>query len=286
MAQAAVVAAADPARRHAAPRRLRRARRPPATSARRPRREQVGEWQEIYSDEYTEIGTGRATTEDFAGWDSSYDGQPIPLDGHAGVARGDRRADPRAARRAASWRSASAPACCCPGWRPDCEAYWATDFAAPVIAQARARTCGRPGAGRQGRAALPARPRPERAARRVLRHRRRSTPSSSTSPSADYLRRWCRGAHGAARARRRAVRRRRAQPAACCRTLPDGRSSCAPGDGSDGRRRRRRAPCERRPVAPGEGTAASTRTFFARPRGSGRARRLDPHQARARTTTS
>ncbi|HWD01294.1 MAG TPA: amino acid adenylation domain-containing protein, partial [Amycolatopsis sp.] len=37
----------------------------------------VGEWQQVYSDEYTEIPTA-LFTEDFAGWDSSYDGTPIP----------------------------------------------------------------------------------------------------------------------------------------------------------------------------------------------------------------
>ncbi|MBB5857894.1 non-ribosomal peptide synthase/polyketide synthase [Amycolatopsis umgeniensis] len=41
--------------------------------------DQVGEWRQIYSDEYTEIPTA-LFTEDFAGWDSSYDGDPIPLE--------------------------------------------------------------------------------------------------------------------------------------------------------------------------------------------------------------
>ncbi|RSN27514.1 non-ribosomal peptide synthetase [Amycolatopsis sp. WAC 01416] len=41
--------------------------------------DQVGEWRQIYSDEYTEIPTA-LFTEDFAGWDSSYDGAPIPLE--------------------------------------------------------------------------------------------------------------------------------------------------------------------------------------------------------------
>ncbi|MFF7262582.1 amino acid adenylation domain-containing protein [Streptomyces sp. NPDC008159] len=94
-------------------------------------REQIGEWQEIYSAEYTEIGTA-LFTEDFAGWDSSYDGAPIPLD------------------HMREWREATVERIRELGPRrileigvgsglllsrlaPDAEAYWATDFAAPVI---------------------------------------------------------------------------------------------------------------------------------------------------------
>ncbi|WP_338900577.1 amino acid adenylation domain-containing protein [Streptomyces sp. TG1A-60] len=94
-------------------------------------REQIGEWREIYSAEYTEIGTA-LFTEDFAGWDSSYDGEPIP---------------PEHMR---EWREATVERIRELGPRrvleigvgsglllsrlaPDTEAYWATDFAAPVI---------------------------------------------------------------------------------------------------------------------------------------------------------
>ncbi|MFJ6727837.1 amino acid adenylation domain-containing protein [Streptomyces sp. NPDC091281] len=93
--------------------------------------EQIGEWQEIYSAEYTEIGTA-LFTEDFAGWDSSYDGTPIPVEGMR------------------EWREATVARIRALGPRrileigvgsglllsqlaPDAEAYWATDFAAPVI---------------------------------------------------------------------------------------------------------------------------------------------------------
>ncbi|WP_255275828.1 non-ribosomal peptide synthetase [Actinomadura madurae] len=41
--------------------------------------EQLAEWRQIYDAEYTEVGTV-VHTEEFAGWDSSYDGAPIPLD--------------------------------------------------------------------------------------------------------------------------------------------------------------------------------------------------------------
>ncbi|WP_215452284.1 non-ribosomal peptide synthase/polyketide synthase [Streptomyces sp. ATCC 21386] len=94
-------------------------------------REQIGEWREIYSAEYTEIGTA-LFTEDFAGWDSSYDGTPIPVE------------------HMREWREATVERIRELGPRrileigvgsglllsklaPDAEAYWATDFAAPVI---------------------------------------------------------------------------------------------------------------------------------------------------------
>ncbi|UUU27828.1 non-ribosomal peptide synthetase [Streptomyces sp. DSM 40750] len=94
-------------------------------------REQIGEWQEIYSAEYTEIGTA-LFTEDFAGWDSSYDGEPIPLE------------------HMREWREATVErihelrprrvleigvgsGLLLSRLAPDTEAYWATDFAAPVI---------------------------------------------------------------------------------------------------------------------------------------------------------
>ncbi|MFE7841049.1 amino acid adenylation domain-containing protein [Streptomyces sp. NPDC057474] len=94
-------------------------------------REQIGEWQEIYSAEYTEIGTA-LFTEDFAGWDSSYDGTPIPVEHmrewrEATVSR-IRELKPRRILEigVGSGLLLSKLA-------PDAEAYWATDFAAPVI---------------------------------------------------------------------------------------------------------------------------------------------------------
>ncbi|MFI9103579.1 non-ribosomal peptide synthase/polyketide synthase [Streptomyces fildesensis] len=94
-------------------------------------RAQVGEWQEIYSDEYEEISTA-VFTEEYAGWDSSYDGQPLPFDDmhewrEATVAR-IRELRPRRILEigVGSGLLLSRLA-------PDAEAYWATDFAAPVI---------------------------------------------------------------------------------------------------------------------------------------------------------
>ncbi|GAA1945970.1 hypothetical protein GCM10009754_12290 [Amycolatopsis minnesotensis] len=93
--------------------------------------EQVGEWQQIYSDEYTEIPTA-LFEEDFAGWDSSYDGDPIPVE------------------HMREWRAATVEritelspvnvleigvgtGLLMSQLAPRAERYWGTDFAAPVI---------------------------------------------------------------------------------------------------------------------------------------------------------
>ncbi|MEU2496292.1 amino acid adenylation domain-containing protein [Streptomyces sp. NPDC007883] len=94
-------------------------------------REQVGEWREIYSAEYAEIGTA-LFTEDFAGWDSSYDGAPIPLD-HM---RAWREATVRSIRELRPRRVLEigvGSGLLLSRLAPDAEAYWATDFAEPVI---------------------------------------------------------------------------------------------------------------------------------------------------------
>ncbi|MFJ9247502.1 non-ribosomal peptide synthase/polyketide synthase [Streptomyces sp. NPDC101776] len=92
---------------------------------------QVGEWQEIYSDEYEEIGTA-VFTEQYDGWDSSYDGQPIPFEemhewreatlARIGALKPRRILEVGVGSGLLLSRLA-----------PDSEAYWATDFAAPVI---------------------------------------------------------------------------------------------------------------------------------------------------------
>ncbi|MBK3570892.1 non-ribosomal peptide synthetase, partial [Streptomyces sp. MBT62] len=92
---------------------------------------QVGEWQEIYSDEYEEIGTA-VFTEQYDGWDSSYDGRPIPFEemhewreatlARIGALKPRRILEVGVGSGLLLSRLA-----------PEAEAYWATDFAAPVI---------------------------------------------------------------------------------------------------------------------------------------------------------
>ncbi|MDX3544048.1 amino acid adenylation domain-containing protein [Streptomyces europaeiscabiei] len=94
-------------------------------------REQIGEWQEIYSAEYTEIGTA-LFTEDFAGWDSSYDGTPIPVE-HMREWREATVERIRELRPRRILEIGVGSGLLLSKLAPDAEAYWATDFAAPVI---------------------------------------------------------------------------------------------------------------------------------------------------------
>ncbi|MFB4311445.1 amino acid adenylation domain-containing protein [Actinomadura sp. GTD37] len=97
--------------------------------------EQLAEWRQIYDAEYTEVGTV-VHAEEFAGWDSSYDGAPIPLD--------DMR----------EWRETTVERIQALRPRrvleigvgtgllltrlaPGSEEYWGTDFSEPVIAKLR-----------------------------------------------------------------------------------------------------------------------------------------------------
>ncbi|MEU9185750.1 amino acid adenylation domain-containing protein [Streptomyces sp. NPDC048484] len=94
-------------------------------------REQVGEWQEIYSDEYEEISTA-VFTEDYAGWDSSYDGLPIPFE----EMREWREATVERIRSLRPRRVLEigvGSGLLLSRLAPEAKAYWATDFAAPVI---------------------------------------------------------------------------------------------------------------------------------------------------------
>ncbi|MGW4980233.1 non-ribosomal peptide synthase/polyketide synthase [Streptomyces mirabilis] len=92
---------------------------------------QVGEWQEIYSDEYEEIGTA-VFTEQYDGWDSSYDGQPIPFEEmHEWREATLARIGALKPRRILEIGVGSGLLLA--RLAPDAEAYWATDFAAPVI---------------------------------------------------------------------------------------------------------------------------------------------------------
>lgn len=91
----------------------------------------VGEWEQIYSDEYSTISTA-VFVEDYAGWNSSYDGEPIPFE------------------QMSEWRATTVAriAELTPNrvleigvgtglllgqLAPAVEEYWGTDLAAPVI---------------------------------------------------------------------------------------------------------------------------------------------------------
>ncbi|MFF6783531.1 amino acid adenylation domain-containing protein [Streptomyces sp. NPDC012510] len=94
-------------------------------------REQIGEWREIYSAEYTEIGTA-LFTEDFAGWDSSYDGEPIPLE-HMREWREATVERVRELRPRRILEIGVGSGLLLSRLAPAAEAYWATDFAEPVV---------------------------------------------------------------------------------------------------------------------------------------------------------
>ncbi|MFJ7071664.1 amino acid adenylation domain-containing protein [Streptomyces sp. NPDC098781] len=104
---------------------------PDEASRQEAEREQIGEWREIYSAEYSEIGTA-VRTEDFAGWDSSYDGRPIPLE-HMREWREATVERIRELRPRRILEIGVGSGLLLSRLAPDAEAYWATDFAAPVI---------------------------------------------------------------------------------------------------------------------------------------------------------
>ena len=98
--------------------------------------EQIGEWRQVYDTGYTQADTA-LVTEDFSGWDSSYDGQPIPLP------------------QMREWREMTVARICELTPRrvleigvgtglllaevaPASEVYWATDFSPPAIQSLRA----------------------------------------------------------------------------------------------------------------------------------------------------
>ncbi|WP_393071935.1 amino acid adenylation domain-containing protein [Streptomyces sp. LN704] len=102
--------------------------------------EQLTEWKEIYETLYDDAA-GAAYGENFAGWNSSYDARPIPLE------------------QMRQWRAATVERIRELGGRrvleigvgtgllmaelagaPECEEYWATDFSASVIEALRAQT--------------------------------------------------------------------------------------------------------------------------------------------------
>jgi amino acid adenylation domain-containing protein len=94
--------------------------------------DQVGEWQELYESMYSE------EADEFAGWNSSYDGEPIPREQmrewrDAIVAR-IRSLAPRRV-----LEIGVGTGLLLSELAPECEAYWGTDFSASVIESLRRR---------------------------------------------------------------------------------------------------------------------------------------------------
>ncbi|MBE1535922.1 non-ribosomal peptide synthetase [Actinomadura algeriensis] len=98
--------------------------------------EQIAEWRQIYDAEYTEVGTV-VHAEEFAGWDSSYDGAPIPLDDmrewRETTVERIRGLNPRRV-----LEIGVGAGLLLTRLAPDADEYWGTDFSAPVIDKLRA----------------------------------------------------------------------------------------------------------------------------------------------------
>ncbi|MBO2450704.1 amino acid adenylation domain-containing protein [Actinomadura barringtoniae] len=98
--------------------------------------EQIAEWRQIYDAEYTEVGTV-VHAEEFAGWDSSYDGAPIPLE-EMREWRETTVERIRALRPRRVLEIGVGAGLILTRLAPEAEEYWGTDFSEPVIAKLRA----------------------------------------------------------------------------------------------------------------------------------------------------
>ncbi|AXB47512.1 hypothetical protein A4R43_37835 [Amycolatopsis albispora] len=103
---------------------------------------QIGEWQQVYTDEYTEIPVA-VFEEDFAGWDSSYDGQPIPVE-HMREWREATVARITELRPRRVLEIGVGTGLLLGQLAPLADEYWGTDFAAPVIDKLRAELAADP----------------------------------------------------------------------------------------------------------------------------------------------
>ncbi|MEU1823300.1 amino acid adenylation domain-containing protein [Streptomyces abikoensis] len=92
---------------------------------------QIGEWREIYDTLYSDVADARFG-EDFSGWNSSYDGLPLPLDQmrHWRDATVERIRELRPRR---VLEIGVGTGLLMSKLAPDCETYWGTDFSGQVI---------------------------------------------------------------------------------------------------------------------------------------------------------
>ncbi|WP_312038478.1 non-ribosomal peptide synthetase, partial [Streptomyces galbus] len=95
-------------------------------------RDQIGEWQSLYDSLYS--APGSTLGEDFSGWNSSYDGEPIPLpEMHEWRAATLERI--RALRPGRVLEIGVGTGLLLSALAPECEEYWGTDFSPVVVAE-------------------------------------------------------------------------------------------------------------------------------------------------------
>ncbi|MEU7260748.1 non-ribosomal peptide synthetase [Streptomyces rimosus] len=105
--------------------------------------EQVGEWQDLYDTLHAHPGSD-VLGENFAGWNSSYDGQPIPLE-QMREWRSRTVERIRALRPRRVLELGVGTGLLLSRLAPDCETYWGTDFSAPAIEELRRHVSRDPG---------------------------------------------------------------------------------------------------------------------------------------------
>ncbi|WP_037914614.1 AMP-binding enzyme, partial [Streptomyces sp. NRRL WC-3744] len=97
-------------------------------------RDQIGEWQDLYDSLYS--APGSTLGEDFSGWNSSYDGEPIPLP-EMREWRAATLERIRALKPGRVLEIGVGTGLLLSGLAPECEEYWGTDFSRTVIDELR-----------------------------------------------------------------------------------------------------------------------------------------------------
>ncbi|MFJ9967582.1 amino acid adenylation domain-containing protein [Streptomyces avermitilis] len=106
--------------------------------------EHIDEWRDIYDAIYEQEPAAEAMGEDFSGWNSSYDGEPIPLE----QMREWRGATVERIRELGPQRILEIGAgsgLLLAHLAPHCESYWGTDISAPVIDRLERQIAAHPG---------------------------------------------------------------------------------------------------------------------------------------------